>query len=73
MKYYIIKAKNHDLDEKLIEALKKSDKNAEFVEEIKDADRCILQDGWTHSRAAMRDFYKTQNLKVKCEASKAYK
>ena len=50
MRYYVSKPNSHDLDQKLVEGILRSDAKATFVTDINEADICVFQTGWTTSR-----------------------
>ena len=57
MKYYIIKPSSSKIDDDLIKGLKSIDTAAVFVDNIKEADKCVLQKGWTKSKLAVSEYH----------------
>lgn len=66
MKYYIIKPQSHAVSAALIERLKAIDDNILIVEDIHQADKVILQKGWTRSNVAVAEHEKAKDCNIPC-------
>lgn len=60
MKYYICKPKAYKVDEKIAEGIRKTDKDAAFVELLDNADVCVMQKGWTKSKVCVKEYHKAR-------------
>lgn len=65
MRYYVSKPNSHDLDQKLVEGILRSDAKATFVTDINEADICVFQTGWTTSRTCIKERYYTKGKHIK--------
>ena len=65
MKFYISKPKTHKKNEALITGIKALHPDAVFVNDIKDADVCVFQKGWTKSKTCVEEYHFAGNQKIK--------
>jgi len=65
MKYYIIKPQNRPIDSKIIEGLKKVDREYNIVDSLDSCDIAVLQRGWTRSKVCVADWKKQVNERHK--------
>ena len=64
MKYYISKPASHKLDETIITGIKRIDIDAVLVDELRDADICVFQKGWTKSKLCVADYHMARELRI---------
>ena len=55
MHYYIIRPKRRKINRNIIRGIFEMDENAVIVEDMSEADICVLQDGWTRSRTCVEE------------------
>ena len=72
MKYYIIKPKTHDVNTNIQSGIAQIDREAQFVKDIRIADICIMQKGWTKSRSAVSEYNYAQSLGIQCKEGYLY-
>ena len=56
MHYYIIRPKRRKINRNIIRGIFEMDENAVIVEDMSEADICVLQDGWTRSRTCVEEY-----------------
>ena len=66
MKYYIIKANSHKVNTEAIIGLKTIDSDAEVVHNLSEADKAILQKGWSRSKNAVAEYHLAREKKIPC-------
>lgn len=72
MKYYIIKPSSSKIDDDLIKGLRSLDAAAIFVDDIKEADKCVLQKGWTKSKLAVSKYHMAKENHIQCDEEYLY-
>ena len=72
MKWYIIKPQSYETDQNLMDGIKEVHKDAEFTENLEEANRCVLQRGWCNSRSCARELQQAKDLRIRCEEGYLY-
>lgn len=72
MHYYVIKPKRRRINRNIIRGIFEMDENAVIVEDMSDADICVLQDGWTRSRACVKEYRQAEKVHICVQESYLY-
>ena len=72
MKFYIIKPSSSKIDDDLIKGLRSLDAAAIFIDDIKEADKCVLQKGWTKSKLAVSKYHMAKENHIQCDEGYLY-
>ena len=66
MKYYIIKPRSAECDNDLLSRIAEIDTSVTLVEDINDADICVLQKGFSKSKIAVNEYLYAIEHGIKC-------
>lgn len=66
MKIYIIKPKTKKINKNIIQNFLMFNPADEFTDNINEADKCILQKGWTTSKYAMDEYIYAHKHNIPC-------
>ena len=72
MKFYVIKPKSAEVDERIIIGMLNIDPYPAAVPSLEECDIAILQKGWTRSKSAVQEYHKAQELHIPCREGYMY-
>lgn len=72
MHYYIIRPKRRKINRNIIRGIFEMDENAVIVEDMNEADICVLQDGWTRSRTCVEEYRQAEKVHICVQESYLY-
>lgn len=72
MHYYIIRPKRRKISKNIIRGIFEMDENAVIVEDMSEADICVLQDGWTRSRTCVEEYRQAEKVHICVQESYLY-
>ena len=64
MHYYIIRPKRRKINRNIIRGIFEMDENAVIVEDMSEADICVLQDGWTRSKTCVEEYRQAEKVHI---------
>lgn len=72
MKFYVIKPKSAEIDERIIAGMLNIDPQGAAVSSLEECDIAILQKGWTRSKSAVQEYHKAHELHIPCREGYLY-
>ena len=72
MKFYVIKPKSAEIDERISAGMLNIDPYSTAVPSLEECDIAILQKGWTRSKSAVQEYRKAQELHIPCREGYMY-
>lgn len=72
MHYYIIRLKRRKINRNIIRGIFEMDENAVIVEDMSEADICVLQDGWTRSKTCVEEYRQAEKVHICVQESYLY-
>ena len=72
MKFYVIKPKTAETDKQIVIGMLNLDPYPTAVKSLEECDIAILQEGWTRSKCAVKEYHKAQELHIPCKEGYLY-
>lgn len=72
MKFYVIKPKSAEVDERISVGMLNIYPQAVAVPSLEECDIVILQKGWTRSKSAVQEYHKAKELHIPCREGCMY-
>ncbi len=72
MKFYVIKPKSAEVDERIVAGILNIDPQSAAVSSLEECNIAILQKGWTRSKSAVQEYHRARELHIPCREGYAY-